>query len=229
MSRIVVLVPSRGRPERARAMYRSAMDNAVGPRGGTEVLLIVDADDPALPGYASHQLPLRVLEEQVGYTASLNAVARELWDSVDILGAFGDDVLFRTPGWDRIVEVALQTPAIAYGDDLIHGRNHPSAVWMHSTIAKALGWLALPSTTHQWADDGWKRLGQELGLLRFLPEVVVEHMHPAVGKADWDATYEGVFQSERAKGDYEGFTAWAENGGLAADAVKVRAALAVPA
>jgi pyruvyltransferase len=30
---------------------------------------------------------------------------------------------------------------------------------MSSVIAKALGWLALPATTHQWADDGWKRLG----------------------------------------------------------------------
>lgn len=224
MSGMTILVPSRGRPDRARSMYRSAMDTARGSAGGTRVLFIVDADDPTLPAYIDHGLPMRCLTERVGYTASLNRLAAELWDHDDILGAFGDDVLFRTDGWDRLVEQVLATPGIAYGDDRIHGRNHPSAVFMSSSIAKALGWLALPATTHQWADDGWKRLGQELGILRYVPEVVVEHMHPAVEKAEWDETYASVFDSGRAKSDYEGFTGWLESG-LAGDVAKVRAVL----
>lgn len=221
--RIAVLVPSRGRPGRAHAMYRSAIDNALGTDRGVEVVVIVDADDPSLPEYVNAGLPLHCLPERVGYTASLNVVAAEV--SADIFGAFGDDVLFRTRGWDQIVERTLQTPGIAYGDDLIHGRSHPSAVFMSAEIVTALGWLALPATTHQWADDGWKRLGQETGLLRFMPDVVVEHMHPAVQKAEWDATYESVFDGDRAKADFDGFTGWVETG-LAADAARVMAALA---
>jgi hypothetical protein len=164
---------------------------------------------------------------RVGYTASLNRAASALWDApgILILGAFGDDVLFRTANWDDHVRAALATPGMAYADDLIHGRNHPSAVFMRAELARALGWLALPATKHQWADDGWKRLGQATECLRYMDEVVVEHMHPAVGKADWDDTYTGVFESERAKADYEGFTAWAETGGLEADAATVRAVL----
>lgn len=230
MTQIDVLVPSRGRPDRALAMYRSAMDNARGAAGGTRVLFVVDADDPKLPGYVNHQLPCHVLQERLGYTGSLNAIAAELWDRPDgVLGAFGDDVVFRTKGWDRIVERTLDTPGIAYGDDLIHGRNHPSAVFMSSAIARALGWLALPATRHQWADDGWKRLGQETGCLRFMPDVVVEHLHPGVGKAEMDETYAwnfgGTPESEaRAKADYEGFEAWTRDG-LAADAERVRSVL----
>lgn len=200
------------------------MDNARG--GGTDVLFIVDPDDATLPDYVNFGLPLRVLPERIGYTASLNAVARELWDDADVLGAFGDDVRFLTPGWDRIVERTLSTPGIAYGDDRIHGQNHPSAVFMSSAIAKALDWLALPATTHQWADDGWKRLGQSTGSLRYMPDVIVEHLHPAVGKAEWDETYASVFQDERAKSDFEGFTRWVEDGGLQQDAAKVREVLA---
>lgn len=241
---ILTLVPSRGRPERAQAMADSYLATA---SGEAALIILVDPDDPALEGYRDVRPQPVVMPKPMGYTAALNwgathglrahALSRGIdWGEpdpreadFDVLGAFGDDVLFRTPGWDRIVEQALATPGIAYGDDLIHGKNHPSAVWMSSAIAKALGWLALPATTHQWADDAWKRLGQELGLLRFLPDVVVEHLHPAVGKAEWDPTYASVFEDERAKRDFEGFTHWVDDGGLQSDAAKVRAALEVTA
>lgn len=223
---MILLVPSRGRPARAEAMALSAIGTATDP---IEVVLIVDADDPQLDLYrrldSYERITLMVLPERIGYTASLNAVAHDLWDTDTIIGAFGDDVIFRTPGWDAKVRKALATPGIAYGDDLIHGRNHPSAVWMSSAIARALGWLALPATSHQWADDGWKRLGQATEMLRFVEGVIVEHMHPAVGKGAWDETYAGVFEDARAKSDFEGFTAWVEDGGLEADAEKVRRVL----
>lgn len=217
---MIIVVPSRGRPARAATLVDSIRATAVDP---VEILVLVDPDDPALPGYQAHEsLPLLELPEPMGYTAALNHAARLVWDRHDILGAFGDDVVFRTLGWDDHVRIALKTPGLAYGDDLIHGRNHPSAVFMSSSIAKALGWLALPATTHQWADDGWKRLGQATGTLRFLEGVVFEHEHPGVGKAEWDDTYRAVFDDERAKADFEGFTGWAESGGLDRDATIVR-------
>jgi hypothetical protein len=189
--------------------------------GRVDVCLILDPDDPELWEYAdSAGVRKIILPERVGYTSSLNAAVHRFWDHHSILGAFGDDVIFRTDDWDRQVEEALQTPGIAYGDDLIHGKNHPTAVWMSSSIAKALGWLALPATSHQWADDGWKRLGQKAGCLRFVP-VIVEHMHPAVEKAEWDETYTSVFDGDRAKADYEGFQKWANGVGLIADARRV--------
>src|SRR6185295_2446462 len=91
-------------------------------------------------------------------------------------------------------------------------------------LVKTLGWLALPSTSHQWADDGWKMLGQRSGLLRFIPDVIVEHMHPGVGKADWDDTYRQVFNDIRARRDFEGFEAWRDHW-LADDLNKITFAL----
>jgi hypothetical protein len=221
---VILLVPSRGRPQRAASMALSAIGTAT---DAVNVILIVDADDPELAEYLKlssyEHVTVIVLPERIGYTASLNAVARDLWDVDTILGAFGDDVCFQTAGWDRQIRDALATPGIAYGDDLVHGQNHPTAVFMSSEIARALGWLALPATTHQWADDGWKALGTELGLLRFVP-IIVEHLHPVVGKAEWDDVYRSVFDDERAKADFEGYSAWLERG-LEDDAARVRAAL----
>lgn len=195
------------------------------------VEVLIDEDDPELAHYRAvleadrrfgRGLSLTV-GRRTGYTATLNTAAARRWDLDGILGAFGDDVVFRTHGWDDRVDETLRKPGIAYGDDLIHGKNHPSAVFMSSVIARALGWFALPTTTHQWADDGWKKLGQATGLLRFMDGVVFEHEHPGVGKADWDDTYNSVFDSDRAKADHAGFTGWVESGGLDADAAKVRA------
>lgn len=225
---IVLLVPSRGRPGRAAEMAESAIETAAG-LDDLRIQLLVDDDDPELEAYQALASELVTVDvgPRVGYTGSLNRAAAALWDApgILILGAFGDDVLFRTPNWDDHVRAALATPGMAYGDDLIHGRNHPSAVFMRAELARALGWLALPATKHQWADDGWKRLGQAASCLRYMEDVVIEHMHPAVGKAEWDDTYTGVFESERAKADYEGFTAWMENGGLDRDALIVRHAI----
>jgi hypothetical protein len=188
-------------------------------------LFLVDADDPALPEYQRLKWELHVLPRRVGYSASLNAVAPLVWDEHDILGAFGDDTLFRTRYWDHKVRKALATPGIAYGDDLIHGVKHPTAVFESSVIAKALGWFALPATRHQYTDDGWKWLGQELGILRFIPDVVIEHMHPAVGKAEWDDTYLYATKTERVERDHAAFNHWL-NHGMRADVAKVREALA---
>jgi len=215
---IALLVPSRGRPERARDMVVSVHDTRV---GAVRVIVIVDEDDPTLTQY--ERLQPVVIPAGLHFTGALNRVAREVWDEFDVLGAFGDDVLFRTPGWDLTVAETLATPGIAYGDDLIHGVKHPSAVFMSSVIARALGWLALPVTSHQWADDGWKRLGQATGLLRYMPSVIVEHMHPAVGKAEMDDGYRAVFESNRAEADHEGFVGWLQDGSLEADAERVRA------
>lgn len=184
-------------------------------RRPVRIVVAVDPDDPALPDYRRKVRETFVLPDRLYYTGALNAVASEVWDDVDILGAFGDDVLFRTPGWDDAVRAALATPGLAFPNDLAHGAGWPTAVWMSSTIARALGWLAYPGVRHQYADNVWKVLGEETGTLRYLPDVVCEHMHVAYGKADWDPTYREVY-GDHAPIDHEAFDAWLLGGRTAA-------------
>lgn len=228
---MMLIVPSRGRPARAREMAMSAFLTAQ-DADALEVVVVIDDTDPELDWYrdafdAKGKAQLVTLEGRHRYTEALNVAAfTEAARGHDILGAFGDDVLFRTGGWDSVVRKTLRRPGISYGDDLVHGKNHPTAVFMSRAIVDALGWLALPATKHQWADDGWKQLGLRAGCLRYMPGVVVEHMHPAVGKAEWDQTYRDVIGGEvpgAAKADYDGFSAWLRDG-LEADAGKARAA-----
>jgi hypothetical protein len=222
---ICILVPTRGRPKRAADMAASVTASAI---EDVHTILIVDRDDPELDVYEGLPLlpntGLRVLTDRLGYTGSLNLVAAEEWNDHTILGAFGDDVLFRTYGWDHMVEEALSTPGIAYGNDLVHAKGHPTAIFMSSVIAKALGYVAIPHSRHLWVDDAWKDLGQRTDTLRYVPEAIFEHMHPVVGKADMDQTYHEVYDAELGHKDHLGFLDWQANH-AESDAAKVRAVL----
>jgi hypothetical protein len=220
---MIIIVPSRGRPERAALMVKSAKTTAREPT--VRVVVAVDPDDEKLDEYRRVISDLIVLPERLGYSRSLNIVAYQEWDQHDILGAFGDDVIFQTRGWDHKVRKALATPGIAFGDDLAHHEAHPTAVWMSTSIAKALGWLALPDCHHQYVDNAWWEIGNALGLLRYLPDVVVEHMHPAYQKAELDDTYRSVYSMPQAGIDHAAFMAWRETR-LAKDVARVQEALA---
>lgn len=238
MNPVLVLCPTRGRPERAKAMWRSFVESAALPT--TRLVLVVDHDDPKIAQYP----PRGGFTERYGWdpdapfvlglepaltgnlTKATNTAASRFWRRDVIFGHVGDDHLFRTPGWDRRIAETLTTPGIAYGDDLLQGEALPTAVFMSSAIPRALGWFALPTTTHSHIDNAWKRLGEELNCLHYLPDVVIEHMHPGAGKAKRDAGYRAAGRAGVPDG--HAFAEW-ERTGLAADVARVRAALAVAA
>lgn len=206
---------------------RSAWDTA-SDTGSYRYVVLVDHDDPTLPRYEA-LLPDVFPVMPGGYVSALNQAALALADQTDIIGAYQDDLLFRTQGWDERVRETLATPGIAYGDDLLQGEWHPTAIFMSAPILRALGWLALPTLRHQWADDVWKALGTAAGCLRFMPDVVIEHIHPAAGKAEMDPGYERVFGAndgaqEQATSDYNACQAWLAND-MERDVAAVKAVL----
>lgn len=235
---VVVVVPSRGRPAAARETLLAIRETAV--RVSTRSVLVVDANDPTLSDYRDMLtgLPTRdyrdvptlvVLEgdETGNLVRATNTVsmriARE--DPAAIIGNLGDDHRPRTVGWDRTIMAVLREPGIAYGDDGIHGKRLPSAPFISAAIVLALGWYALPTCKHLYIDDAWRELGLMLDRLHYLPEVVIEHMHPAVGKGEWDDGYERANAAPAVKRDRRAFDRWVSRAGLVADAARVRAYL----
>ena len=215
---VVVVVPTRGRPHAARLTVEAIRETAV--RVNTRVVLAVDADDPEVPAYrdmvASFGLPYRdrpslvVLDrDETGdlvratNTVSLR-IARE--DPRCVIGNLGDDHRPRTKGWDAQVLAALAEPGIAYGDDLLQGEQLPTAPFISARIVLALGWYALPSCRHMYIDDAWKSIGEGLGVLRYLPDVVIEHCHPGAGKASLDDGY--IRADASTPHDLRAFEAW---------------------
>jgi hypothetical protein len=53
-------------------------------------------------------------------------------------------------------------------------------------IVKALGWFGLPEINHMYVDNVWADIGNGAGCLKFLRDVILEHMHWTFGKGPID-------------------------------------------
>lgn len=225
---LAVLVPTRGRPHNAVRLQQAFDDtdslNAV-------PVFIVDADDPELSAYwdAAGDQKIRHLTVHdgatgTGMTAAVNYAAGFLAGEYDALGFMGDDHLPRTAGWDAHVLGALGTgrPRIAYGNDLLQGEALPTAAFMPSRLVRALGFMSPPVLRHLYVDNFWLELGRQFDGLRYLPDVIIEHIHPAAGKTAMDDGYRRVNAADVDQGDREAWTAFRDRGGFAAAVRRVR-------
>jgi hypothetical protein len=191
MTDLTVLVPTRGRVANA---IRLAEAMTALNRADTQLVLGVDADDEDLDAYRK-AAPVTVVEPAgPGMVGALNQlVARHAADST-CLAFLGDDHVPRTEGWDaRLVDaIATMGGGVAYGNDLVHGINLPTAVALDARLVQALGYMAPPTLRHLYVDNVWKDWGYGLGRLAYLNDVVIEHLHPIVGKAENDERYQAV-------------------------------------
>lgn len=209
---LLVIVPSRGRPRNIAALA----DAWTATSASADVIVAVDDDDPTRGEYfdvvASHPRFDLVVGERgkPGMVASLNRVAVAHCQMYDALGFMGDDHRPRTVSWDQRVsdELDQMGTGIVYGNDLLQGANLPTAAFMTADIVRALGWMAPPGLRHLFVDDAWKALGTALDALRYLPDVVIEHVHPVAGKADWDDGYRAANAGEMYVHDQAAFLRW---------------------
>lgn len=194
--------------------------NAVLP--DTQVLFVIDPDDES-----KYDVPTVVVESAGGGMGPpLNAAVAKYWDDFDILGFIGDDHRIRTPGWDQIVaeHMAKDGVEMVYGNDLIR-HDIPTNIFMSSRVVKALGWMALPGAKHLYLDNAWAELGGETDTLYYDPKLIIEHMHPTVGKAEYDDGYKRVNATSVYSHDGQVYAGWIRVGQAAKDADTIKSLL----
>ena len=81
------------------------------------------------------------------------------------------------------------------------GQGLATAVMMSTNIIKAVGYMAPPKLVHLFMDNYWMILGQRLGTLWYFDKVIVEHLHPVAGKAQWDEGYVEANANEVSNAD----------------------------
>lgn len=210
---ITLLIPSRGRPADAKAALWSALDHAVLPE--TRVEVVIDTDDPELEAYDALGPEVVKASSRRGIVDPLNQAALSEAAGSGHVGFMGDDHRVRTMGWDAIVDTYAGT-TIVYGDDLFQHENLPTAVFMSGKAIKALGYMAPPVLQHLYVDNYWRDLGESLGSIKYIPELVIEHLHPHINdvkgkpKGTWDALKQelnsgGMYERDRLA--YEKFVA----------------------
>lgn len=196
MASLVVLTPTRGRPQNALRLANAIRETAV----DAKVWFLVDHDDPKFAEYAN------VLQDEFWYQVNgpqrfgpiLNFYAPRAAAESPFVAFLGDDHLPSTPGWDtRLIESLGGRPGVAYGNDLHQGVKLPTAVVMSSEIVNTLGYMVPRPLVHLYVDNFWKTLGESLGNLAYLDDVIIEHLHPDAGKASSDEVYALANSGER--------------------------------
>jgi hypothetical protein len=204
---MIVMVPTRGRRAQCERLLESFTETAT----VADITFITDPDDQdTYEGMDWGDALHAVLDPRGTLTEKLNHAADGLKDTYGVLFWAGDDHVFRTPGWDQILLKALEEmggTGVVYPDD--KRRADIPEIWAAtSDIVDTLGWFANPAVNHYYIDNSWAEIGLRTGLVRYVPDAVVEHLHYSVHA---ETVHDGLYQeTEDAHGqrDLEAFTMW---------------------
>lgn len=180
---LLVIVPSRNRPENIARLLKAVHETSIAQ---THVHVCVDEDDPALADYervmaddAREDDHLERGRPRKGLAAWSNEVALRRAPQYPYLASFGDDMIPRTPGWDKALLRAISDmpggTGFSYPWDSVR-EDIPEAVVMSSDIVSALGWMCEPSLNHWYVDNVWADLGRGAGRLQHCRVVAVDHV-----------------------------------------------------
>lgn len=185
---ISLLCPTRGRPKEFLRMVHSVRDTSKNP---VEILAWVDADDPKLSEYPKgHGIRYYGSERLKWLTETWNRLAAKA--DGDIFCQANDDIVFRTDGWDVMVEEAFAAcpdrVLMVHGDDLgCHGARFGPHPFVHRMWYETLGYFIPPYFSSDYGDTWVNEIADNLQRRQFLP-FIVEHLHFIFGKAQVDDT-----------------------------------------
>ena len=226
---IAILTPSRERAGQLELMLDAIVETECSSK--IEVYIGLDDDDLS-SGYAPTDWygdvrlhwTVGPRDQLAGWTNRLALQA--LADGHDILASFGDDHRPRTAGWDlQVIDAfADMGPGLVYTRDGLQDERLPTAPFWHAYVIRALGYFFPPTLSHMYADNWWLKFATDLRRFRFLPDVLIEHCHPATGKVAPDAI--NAANDTHYAADEAAYHAMLADGTHAAAVERVRSALA---
>ena len=191
---ISICCPSRGRPELAQRMIKTALETA-SEKNNIEFLFYLNDDDPELEKYKE------ALEKTV-YEIGPNQSTCFSWNQLafkatgDIVMLAGDDMQFQTTNWDKEVEKVFdryedkicmvipwdcngkgkghqhkdKTNPVEIGDESV-GAPH---FFVHKNWIKTLGYFVPPFFWHWYVDTYTQKVSRKLNRCILLPHVRVK-------------------------------------------------------
>lgn len=188
---ISILLPTRKRPENIVRLWESIAKTADNPLD-LELICYIDEDDTSYDNISSVPM-IKVRGPRI--------VLSEMWNKCyekshgDILMHCGDDIVFRTKHWDRLVKSTFKEYkdgiVFVYGNDGsgVHDGNFGTHGFISRRWADTVGYFVPPYFSSDWNDtwlnDVAKLLGRHVHI-----DILTEHMHPDFGKADLDITHQ---------------------------------------
>jgi glycosyltransferase involved in cell wall biosynthesis len=198
-----IIIPTRGRPKRLKETWDSIF-NTVSDPSRVEIVIAADDDDPETVA----EVPLLAgMKSVLIVRPRMFAVPKwaEAYKSASgkICMLCGDDIIFRTPDWDKKVEAAFdQWPdrigLVCVAEGIWNGRLATN-IFLSREWINALGYFVADGLRHVFVDQWLDEIAQAVGRRVYLPDVMAEHLHPMKHPQYADATY--AIQDERIHGN----------------------------
>ena len=216
--RIAVLLPSRFRPAGLRRAYESWRAHSV----ASDIVFGFQYDDASLAENLSiAEGHPRKLFGNIGLAAKANALCEAMPGYAGYM-ILNDDQVIQTAGWDRKLLDAIDDFAnerghrvvIPHWRDGIHDQRLPQGFVTAELLAITGSYLPRGYMRHLFTDNYFMTIGQVCGILRYVPEVFIEHLHFHNGKSPLDANYAETQNREAYQREEVAFRRWLGDAGL---------------
>ena len=200
MIEISILCPTRKRPNNIKRFIDS-IEHTCKDISQVEVIFYIDKDDSiSTPVILEYPPPLTkvYIGSRIFQSDMYNYIGPIALGN--ILMFTGDDVVFRTKGWDQIVIDTFEHGPkdkilLVYGSD-VKPVNHivglpedfGTQFFIHRNWAEAVGYISPKFFCTDFTDCWFNEIAQKLDRRKQIP-IIVEHMHYLFGKAEKDQTY----------------------------------------
>lgn len=150
----------------------------------------------------------------------INVHALEIASKYKYVGFVGDDIVFKTPFEKNFIEYLSSVKyGMIYGNDLVWKDKLATHPFITSNAITAVGFFGCPVVQHNFFDNYWHMVFGSLGYAKYSKEVVMEHMHPIVGKEISDEITKKI--SDKQDQDGINFTRYLQTK-LSEDVEKIR-------
>ena len=191
---ISIIFPTRKRPQNVIRLVDSILSTA-DDANNLELCLYLDEDDTESVSAVANVAERISTQALCGNLKIGSQMYNELYRIIDgeIIMFAADDIVFKTKGWDTIVTKKFDEYPdkilFVYGEDgYQHGRIGTHG-FIHANWADTVGYVLPPQLASAYTDEWVTELDIRVNRNCYIPELVVEHLHPANGKAPNDSTY----------------------------------------
>lgn len=191
-----IIFPTKNRPSNVTRFVNSIFDTANNV-SDIELCIYIDDDDvlsiPVIEETAT-RINTQALQGNIKIGSHMyNELYRIATGDLFMFAA--DDIVFRTKGWDDIVKQKFEEVKdkilFVYGEDGFQRGRIGTHGFIHANWIDTVGYVLPPKLASSYTDEWITELSERVGRKCYLPDLLIEHLHPAVGKAPVDNTYSG--------------------------------------
>jgi len=204
---ISILVPTLNRPLNIEN-FALSVNNTTLQYSGVEIVFGVQAEDIVSIQKIEElilQCAITLRHEIIQKPTTEKVNLSYLWNQVyakaanPIVGFFGDDVIFHTPGWDEEVrkEFAADKTIMVYCNDVHVMRGRIATLFFtHKVVHDKFGFYLNEKFKRWHMDEYWDAVYRRAEKIHYREDILTEHLHPDAFPEKADVVYRNMYPAQ---------------------------------